>query len=259
MEPLHAALRTTHIAAGLVGLAAFWVPVAARKGSRLHVVAGRLFSWSVYAVVASALASASWAIVDPASFTGLPADASAEVVARVSARVRPFLGFLGMLAVIVLASARLGQAALELRHDIGAVARRELTVLYGLVGLSGLVVAALGAAAGSAGFAALGVLGGLNVWEYWRIRRDPLPTPMAWWYHHMGAMLGTGIAFHTAVAVTTAGRLLGIPPDSPAAIIPWVLPAAIGVPAIQIWTASYRRRFREAGRPARGAAVATSR
>ncbi len=39
---LFAVLISIHVATGFVGLAAFWVPVLARKGSRTHVRAGRV-------------------------------------------------------------------------------------------------------------------------------------------------------------------------------------------------------------------------
>ena len=32
-------------------------------------------------------------------------------------------------------------------------------------------------------------------------------------------------------------------------IVPWVLPAAIGIPAIAIWTRYYRKKFGELLRP----------
>ena len=41
---------------------------------------------------------------------------------------------------------------------------------------------------------------------------------MAWWYEHMGSMLGGGIAFHTAFLVLGAGRLFGLRLDGPAAV-----------------------------------------
>jgi hypothetical protein len=75
--------------------------------------------------------------------------------------------------------------------------------------------------------------------------RRPYPTPMAWWYEHMGSMLGGGIAFHTAFLVLGAGRLFGFQLDGPKAIVLWLLPTLVGVPATGIWTTYYRRRFRE--------------
>ncbi len=35
-------LILVHIATGFIGLAAFWIPVFARKGGRVHLQAGRI-------------------------------------------------------------------------------------------------------------------------------------------------------------------------------------------------------------------------
>ncbi len=68
---------------------------------------------------------------------------------------------------------------------------------------------------------------------------------MAWWYEHMGAMLGGGIAFHTAFLVIGAGRLLGVQLTGFTAVVPWILPSLIGIPATAIWVGYYRRKFKE--------------
>ena len=44
-----------HVATGFVGLAAFWVPIFARKGGRLHVRAGRVYAYCAYVVTVSAV------------------------------------------------------------------------------------------------------------------------------------------------------------------------------------------------------------
>jgi len=74
--------------------------------------------------------------------------------------------------------------------------------------------------------------------------RNPATSRMGWWYEHMGAMLGAGVAFHTAFIVCGAQRLF----DYSNALggfswVPWVLPAAIGIPASILWTRHYRRKF----------------
>jgi hypothetical protein len=77
--------------------------------------------------------------------------------------------------------------------------------------------------------------------------RKPYATPMAWWYEHMGAMLGGGIAFHTAFLVLGAGRLIGLRFDGMAGVIPWILPSLIGIPVREIWVRYYKRKFEEDG------------
>ena len=93
-------------------------------------------------------------------------------------------------------------------------------------------------------FLALGPVGvsiGLSMLSY---MRKPEVSKMEWWYEHMGAMLGAGIAFHTAFLVFGAQSLI----DYAGVLgglswILWVLPAAIGVPPPVLWARPHRRKF----------------
>jgi hypothetical protein len=109
------------------------------------------------------------------------------------------------------------------------------------------VMLAMGLWRGPAVLAALSPIGALIGWGGLGFARRPYPTPMAWWYEHMGSMIGGGIAFHTAFLVLGAGRMLGIEIAGPYAIIPWLLPTIVGIPASSIWVRYYRRKFREDG------------
>ena len=64
-----------------------------------------------------------------------------------------------------------------------------------------------------------------------------------WFYEHMGSMIGTGIAFHTAFAVFGSLQLWDLGLDGWIAVIPWVAPAIVGVPAIFIWVRHYQKKF----------------
>ena len=68
-------------------------------------------------------------------------------------------------------------------------------------------------------------------------------SPRAWLYEHLGSMLGAGIAFHTAFAVFGSAQLFDLGLSGWTAVVPWVAPAAIGIPAIFLWTRHYRRKF----------------
>jgi uncharacterized membrane protein len=92
-------------------------------------------------------------------------------------------------------------------------------------------------------FAALSPIGFLIGRGNLRFARQPYASRMAWWYEHMGSMLGGGIAFHTAFLVIGAGRLLDTQLTGFAAVVPWILPSLIGIPASAIWTGYYRRKF----------------
>ena len=48
-------LRAIHIAAGIVALAVFWIPLVTRKGGRIHRRFGMIYSWAMGMVVVFAL------------------------------------------------------------------------------------------------------------------------------------------------------------------------------------------------------------
>ncbi len=66
-----------------------------------------------------------------------------------------------------------------------------------------------------------------------------VPSAVHWRFEHMGSMLGSYVATLTAVLVTNAPRL-GLASTS---VFVWLGPTIVGVPAIAVWTACYRRKF----------------
>jgi hypothetical protein len=60
---------------------------------------------------------------------------------------------------------------------------------------------------------------------------------MFWWYTHLGNMIGSYIAAWSAFSVTTLSLLLGN------GWYVWLWPTMVGVPAIALTTAYYKRKF----------------
>ncbi|MEO1369727.1 MAG: hypothetical protein AAFX50_21305, partial [Acidobacteriota bacterium] len=83
-----------------------------------------------------------------------------------------------------------------------------------------------------------------------RFMAGRMKSSKAWFYEHMSATLAAGIAFHTAFAVFGASRLFTLPSSGLLQVLPWVLPSAVGVPALVMWKRHYERRFGD--RPPRG-------
>jgi hypothetical protein len=54
-------------------------------------------------------------------------------------------------------------------------------------------------------------------------------------------MIGAGVAFHTAFAVFGMSRLVDTGILGPVAVLPWILPTLIGVPAAMLFSRKYRR------------------
>jgi len=57
---------------------------------------------------------------------------------------------------------------------------------------------------------------------------------IGWREEHIVAMSVSGIAVHTALLVFGIGRTLGITLTGPSAYVPWLLPAAVGLPLL-VW------------------------
>ena len=247
-ETIHALLRALHISTGFVGLAAFWIPAIAPKGGRLHVAAGRVFSRCAYVVALTALGSTSWALVHPSSWTGEPVS-----LGEIPADQIMFVAILGFLGLLLLGGVETGVRAMRTRrqpdHFVGW-RLRLLSLMQAGAGLALLVFGLVHVVRSGGGHfwipVALGGAGIANYFEDRRLLANPRPTPMAWWYTHMGGMVGSGIAFHTAFLVFGGQRLFGgALIQGTWSFLPWILPAALGLPALHVWTRYYKRRFGE--------------
>jgi hypothetical protein len=219
-----------HVLAGITGLAAFWTPALARKGGATHVQFGRVFYNATCVVALTGLAMVAMIVAAPSP--GHP-------------RVLAF--FLAYLVIITFAPVHHGVRVLETRGEPARLRTPFHTALNAGAIVAALAMIALAVFTGQPVFAALSPIGILVGLGNLGFARRPCESPMSWWYEHMGSMLGGGIAFHTAFLVIGAGRFLGAHLTGGAAVIPWVLPSIIGIPATRIWIAYYRRKFEHRG------------
>ena len=216
MQPILA----IHIVAGSIALASMVIPIVATKGGRTHRRAGWVFVASMAVVSVTALIlSTGRMLFDPrpeakdfgfflvvvALLTGSAVSAGVRVL-RFRNRVTPRLHWWDTGVPVVLAGASLVLGAYALAHG------RILFVA----------------------FSGLGLLNAAGSLRYWL--RAP-STPMHWWFEHMNGMLTGCIAATTAFLVVSGDRV-GIVP-----LVAWLGPAAIGAPAIALWTRYYRRLF----------------
>jgi len=214
-------IRWVHIVTGVVALGAFWLPLAARKGSPVHRRAG----W-VYALAMWVAAIAAWAIC---AGRLLDDDGANDAGAR-------FLAFVGLLAAN---GAGTGIRVLRMRSKAS-----ERASIFDICSSALLLVAAV--ALGGLGilersilhlaFSALGVFLASQQLRYWM--RRPV-SKMDWWYAHMGNMLGACIGTVTAFLVVNVPRF-GL---QQWALYFWMGPGVLGGIAITLWTRYYRRRF----------------
>jgi hypothetical protein len=245
MSWLAESLRFVHVVAGAIGLVAFWIPVFSRKGARNHVRFGRVFVRSADVVLGAAALALALRLVGLKQSDASIADAPQTFA---------FIVFLGYLTLVTFVIIRHGMAVLK--HKGAPQALRtpsHIALAWSAVAASvALLAYAIILSPPSAiilyALSPIGVLTGMGNLRY---MKSKAASPRAWWYEHLGAMLGAGVAFHTAFTVFGVTRLFDIGLTDWVAVIPWVAPALIGIPAIEIWTRHYRRKFSEKpGEPA---------
>lgn len=233
--------RLVHVGAGFVGLAAFWVPVFARKGGVNHVRFGKVFVYSAYVVLAGS------AIV-------LATRVATLLGQGIGPLAQPnryaFFVFLGYLTFVTFVMVRHGMAvSRHKRHPAAVRSRLNLLLGYGAI-LASMALIAFAVIFSPDSMIVLLALSPIGIGTgsgALRYMNKPPASPRAWMYEHLGAMLGAGIAFHTAFAVFGSAQLLDLGLSGWPAVIPWIAPAAIGIPATVIWTRHYRRKFGELG------------
>ncbi|MEM7432968.1 MAG: hypothetical protein AAF351_13695 [Pseudomonadota bacterium] len=239
MDSIADALRNIHVIFGFLGLAAFWIPIFAKKGAVNHVRFGKFFVWSAYIVLAGAALALTLRVIgylqQGITISTAPAGYSLII-------------FLGYLTLVTFVSVRQGMQSLQHKKDQAAlrtpankamayssIAASVFIIGYALLLKPDTMILLLA-------LSPIGFAGGFGVLNYMNKEWE---SPRAWFYEHLGSMLGAGIAFHTAFAVFGISRIWDIGLSGWVAIIPWVLPSVIGIPASVIWARHYRIKFRE--------------
>jgi hypothetical protein len=237
MDALIEVNRTVHIVAGFAGITSWWIPVFAAKGGPIHRRAGWVFVLAAYVAGSSAVASPILRISD-ARLAGMPWDAVA--------RDGGFLLLLGYLGVVTLGVTHFGVRVLRTRREPGRLASPVIRLL-----IVGMVAASLAIALYAVttwtplsilllGLSPVGLLNGLEQHRY--IRRPP-PLRKPWFYAHMNAMLGAGIAFHTAFLIFGSRVLFDYSVFGAFNWVPWVIPAVVGLVGGRAWQRMYMRKF----------------
>jgi len=205
-----------HIAAGASSFLLAPVALATAKGGKQHKRWGMVYLWSMGVVAATALPMA---LYRPVLFLALVAVFSF------------YLAFAGYRATRLKELARGGSAgAIDWIAAVICFVASACLAGFGAfrpewvqrMGIVAIVFGLIGMRAAAA--------------EMWKFVRKPTEK-MFWWYTHLGNMIGSYIAAWTAFSVTTLPLIFGHH------IWLWLWPTMIGVPAIALTTAYYKRKF----------------
>nr|BDT35820.1 DUF2306 domain-containing protein [Myxococcus sp. MH1] len=216
----YALARTLHITAGVIGFTALWLPLVARKGGTLHKRVGWVYVAAMAAVSLTGFLLSGW------RFLHDPAQRSAAL-------------FFIYISVLSGTSASMGVRVLRTRARTTANRNPFDLGMSALTLVLGLFTAAWGLAVSMPllwGFSFVGIFLGASSLRYWL---RPPQTRMHWWFEHMGAMVGSGIATLTAVLVVNA-RHLGI---NGMQLAVFLGPTVVGVTGLKLWERYYLKKF----------------
>lgn len=204
-------VRVLHIACGMIALFVAPAAMLTVKGGLAHRRWGKIYFWSMAVVAATALVMA---VYRPIIFLALVAVFSFYFAFRgyrSVIRKREPARAAGWLAALIMLTGSLGLVGVGIHppaHQF--LPAPAVSIVFGLIG------AAVGAG------------------DIWRFLHPPADRN-AWWYSHMGGMIGSYIA---TVGAFSAVNFYFLP-----TLLRWLWSTAIGVPAIFIWIAHYRRKF----------------
>jgi uncharacterized membrane protein len=209
-------LLGVHIAAGSTAFVMAPLALIAAKGGKAHRRWGKIYFWSMAVVAATAMILA---LYRPIIFLALVA-------------VFSFYAAFSAYRVLYYKKLAAGEKVSPLDWW-AAIFTFVSSLTLALLGIfKPAVVQQLSIPA-----IVFGIIGMLLAVKSIRMFLRPPQEKMFWWYTHLSNMLASYIAAWTAFSVTTIGRFFH------GSWIIWVLPTAIGVPAISRTISYYKRKF----------------
>jgi hypothetical protein len=215
-----------HLICAALATGAFWTSAVTTKGGAIHRAAGRWFARFVYA---TALTGAVMALV------------RLVFAAGISPAERQTMWLVLYVLLIIVAPVQHGWAVVASAATPARVRSRLHAVLTlgAMLGSLAIIPAAL--MWGQWLFLIVGPLGliiGLRQLKY-ATRRTA--SRSEWEREHLTSMIIAGVTLHTALLVFGTSRTLGLSLHGGLALLPWTVPALIGLPAVS-WLRRTRRR-----------------
>jgi uncharacterized membrane protein len=222
-------LIAAHIITGAPGLAGFWLPIAARKGSRIHRLSGQVFVGLMLATASFAAMMATLTILEPIATH--PKLASHELLGHPEI-IRGIFGWMMLyLAILTINLAWYGRACILNRADHPRHRSPLNIALQVALTIAALNCAVQGALIGQWMMIGISTIGfatvGTNLWFMFTRR----PRPVYALREHVKGLIGTGISVYTAFLAFGAVRFvpeLALHPGL------WAIPLVTGLATI-IW------------------------
>ena len=235
MQTLHSFSFYLHLLFGSAALILFWVPMSTAKGSLRHKQFGRYFSRAMYVVAYTGALMALLVLWSPTEIHefSLPP----EQLAKRLERVRVFFGLLLYLSIMLYVSLRHGDLALRSKHNPLAMKKWDHVLANSLLLLGSPILAFQGWTHGQTLaliFACLGLSVAIGNLRYIFSQAQ---KKNAWLKEHIGAMIASGIAAHTAFFAFGGRNLMGHIGDWQ--LVFWIAPGVIGGLTIRHFSLKY--------------------
>jgi uncharacterized membrane protein len=206
-----------HITAGFLAFLMAPVALATAKGGKVHRRWGMVYVWSMGVVAATALPMA---LYRPVLFLALVA-------------VFSFYACFSAWRVLSLKDLPKGGQARPIDWAAAIITFVASACLAGFGAFTPAMVQHMGIVAIVFGVIGMTLAFGQIRSFVWKPKEK-----MFWWYTHLGNMIGSYIAAWTAFSVTTLSSNF-----RHAGVLVWLWPTIVGVPAIALTTAYYKRKF----------------
>ncbi|MCO7224088.1 hypothetical protein [Pleionea sp. CnH1-48] len=241
---IHQVAFYLHVSVGCFALIVFWLPLFAKKGSKPHLRYGRWFANSMFIIAVSGVLLTTLALMDPIGVRTPERNLSFEAATRMAEGYREFSWFLLMLSVLVFNSTYHSIQVLRAKANRQLMRNwKHLSLIIGLFLLS-IVTAIIGTLEGMLllqVFAGLSLANSIGMAHY--IYKAEIKQ-REWILAHMRGIVGSGIGAYTAFFAFGGRQLFAELLTGNLMVIPWILPAVIGVISMSAFKKKYIQQYR---------------
>jgi uncharacterized membrane protein len=224
MEAITKVLLAIHVFCGFSSIIIFWIPIFLKKGSKNHILVGKIYVLLM------------WVVVISASLLSLKNIIIGEFV---------MAAFLGFLAIITANPLWYGIAILKNKKGLSDSYRKKHLAFNALITLAGVLLLAYGIYLKGEGpgilmliFGILGMTSGRDVLASYQRKNEK----SSWIEEHISGMLVSGIAAYTAFAVFGGSNFFREYLTGYWTIIPWIAPTIIGITIIRYYKNAYLKK-----------------
>ncbi len=243
MSAIHASLLYIHIALGSIVLLLYWLPVFARKGSRLHINAGKAFYYLMLLVAGSGMLLSSLTLYDPVAIYDTAQTMTAAQQQRMLVWRVPLSQFLLLLSLLTWVTVRHAIGVLRARDNRALLRRVTYTGPVLLLIPAAIFVALQGIKTGMPLliiFAVVSLVTAISICVY--VYKAAV-KPRAWIIEHFSAMVGSGIAVYTAFFAAGGRQLLAPLLPGQWQLLSWLAAPVIGVTVLMALKGYYQRKY----------------